>query len=186
VSGLVYSLRMLRRDWRAGELRVLVIALVVAVASVSAVGFFTDRVQQALHRQANELLGADLVVESDRPLPAAFGERAAQSGLQTAAVARFRSMVLAGGRSHLGEVKAVTAGYPLRGELRVARTLYGADASTRAIPAPGTAWADADLMRELDLRVGDTVTLGSLQLVIRRVLTYEPDRSPAYSPSRPG
>src|SRR5512139_595151 len=84
---------MLRRDWRAGELRVLVAALILAVASVGTVGFFADRVKGALTRQANLLLGGDLMITGDRPLPPAFAERARADGLATTPVIRFNSMV---------------------------------------------------------------------------------------------
>src|SRR6185295_6116126 len=115
--------RLLLRDWRAGELRVLVAALVLAVGSVGTVGFFADRVKGALTTQANLLLGADLMVSGDRPLPAAFQAVAKERGLSTAPVIRFNSMVPpppgapAEASAILSDVKAVSEGYPLRGKI---------------------------------------------------------------------
>ena len=93
LSTIRLAWRLLRRDWRAGELRVLVAALVLAVASVGTVGFFADRVKGALTSQANLLLGADLLISGDRPLPAAFADDATRRGLATTPVIRFNSMV---------------------------------------------------------------------------------------------
>src|SRR5260221_5415476 len=99
-------MRMLRRNWAAGELRVLLLALVIAVASVTTVGFFADRVQSALDRQANELLGGDLVVISDKPLPAPFEEAAPRRGLAIAKTRTLPRIVGASSRVELGEIQA--------------------------------------------------------------------------------
>lgn len=172
---LQFSLRLLARDWRAGELRVLVIALVIAVASVTAVGFAADRVHQALRQQGNELLGADLVVLSDQG-PPQYAERAQRLNLRHASTMSFLSMALAGDASQLAEVKAVSEHYPLRGELSIAREPFGAEQRIRAIPAPGTVWADARLLQQLKLKAGDTLTLGAAQFTLAALLAREPDR----------
>src|SRR6266404_4535712 len=120
MNTLRLALRLLRRDWRAGELRVLVAALVLAVGSVGTVGFFADRVKGALTRQANFLLGADVMISGDRPLPPAFADDARAMGLATSPVIRFNSMVQPNAQADadtvavLTDVKAVGAGYPLR------------------------------------------------------------------------
>ncbi|MEO8754748.1 MAG: ABC transporter permease, partial [Casimicrobiaceae bacterium] len=120
------ALRLLRRDWKAGELRVLMAALVLAVGSVGTVGFFADRVKGSLTTQANLLLGADLLLSGDRALPDAFAENARQRGLATTPVIRFNSMVPPGARAGaeasavLSDVKAVGEGYPLRGVITLA------------------------------------------------------------------
>lgn len=172
---LQFSLHLLARDWRAGELRVLVIALVIAVASVTAVGFATDRVQQALREQGNELLGADLVILSDQA-PPQYTARAQQFNLQYAATMSFASMALTGDVSQLAEVKAVSENYPLRGRLRIAPQLFGAEHSVRTIPAPGTVWVDARLLQQLKLNTGDTLMLGAARFTVAALLTHEPDR----------
>src|ERR1700704_337399 len=112
--------RMLARDWRAGGLRGLAMALVIAVASVTSVAFFADRVGQALVRDAHQLLGADLVLVSDHPWREAVFQEIRGRGLQDAAALNFVSMAFAGDKSQLAGVKAVTENYPLRGRLRVA------------------------------------------------------------------
>jgi len=170
------GLRMMLRDWRAGELRLLVLALVVAVAAVTSVGFLADRVSRALERDASQMLGADLVLEADEPVPAAFLDQARQRGLTTSSALQFPSMASSGDGAQLVSLKAVEPGYPLRGSLRVADAPYGADAVTRDVPEPGTVWADPQLLSLLGIKVGDSIGLGDARLRVARVITYEPDR----------
>lgn len=169
------ALRLLVRDGRAGELFLIGAAVVIAVASVTTIGFFTDRVRQALNRQANQLLGADLVVAADRPLPPAFAAAALTRGLTVTRMMRFPSMTVRGDKNVLSSIKAVTPGYPLRGELRIADRLYAADRRADSIPAPGTAWVDDKLFTQLALAIGDSVDVGSSKLKVAAILTVEPD-----------
>ncbi|MEO5573802.1 MAG: FtsX-like permease family protein [Gammaproteobacteria bacterium] len=169
-------LRMLRRDWRAGELRLLFIALVVAVASVTSVGFFTDRIAQALQRQANDLLGADLLLVSSRPPADTYSESAARLGVQRATTVGFLSMVLAGDKNQLSDIKAVSPGYPLRGQLQIADRVFAPGNVTRDIPQPGAAWLDAGLLNQLGVKLGGKVTVGEIELIVTAVLVQEPDR----------
>jgi len=171
---------MLLRDWRAGELRVLALALIVAVGSVTTVGFFTDRIQQSLSTQANLLLGADLVLASDQPLSEAFAADAAKRGLQVARTVAFPSMVLHGAQSQLTEIKAVSPGYPLRGELRVSDRPYAPDRPARAIPPAGQAWVDARLAGQLGVAVGEPLQVGAARLMVGALLTQEPDRASGF------
>ena len=176
MNTFVLMLRMLRRDWRAGELTVLGLALVVAVASLTSVGFLTDRVGQALIQESHQLLGGDLLLTADHAWSAAIRREAEQRGLDIADSASFPSMVSAAATSHLAEIKAVSRGYPLRGALRIAPALNRADAETREIPARGTVWLDERLTAALDVRTGDELILGSRRFKVSAVLTLEPDR----------
>ncbi len=173
---MMLALRLLGRDWRSGEVRVLALAVVIAVASMSSVGFFTDRVQQLLVLQANVLLGADLVIAADHPLPVDFQTSARQSGLRTAQTESFLSMVQADGRNQLVAIKAVSSQYPLRGQLRIAPRRFAEDHEAEDIPAPGSLWADARLLGELGIRTGDRVAVGDTSLIISAVISHEPDR----------
>jgi putative ABC transport system permease protein len=169
---LRYSLRALRRDWRGGELKVLAAALVIAVASITSVGFFTDRVRLAMSQQAAELLAADLVVAARQAPPAEWERHAQAQGLRTARTASFPSVVLAGDNAQLVDVKAVSAGYPLRGALRVADAAFGTERVADGIPAPGTVWVDERLLGVLGLQVGGSIKLGALRFGIARVITF--------------
>jgi putative ABC transport system permease protein len=174
---IALALRLLARDWRAGELTLIGIAVAIAVASVTSVGFFTDRVRDALHRQANQLMGADLVVVADRPLPPEFEAEALRRGLAVARMTRFPSMVVRGDEHALASVKAVSPGYPLRGEVRIAEALDGDDRRASGLPAPGAVWVDARLYAQLALRAGETIGLGDSRLRVEAILTQEPDSS---------
>ncbi|MBS1222510.1 MAG: hypothetical protein H6R23_2130, partial [Proteobacteria bacterium] len=171
------ALRALRRDWQSGELRVLAVALLIAVASVAAVGFFTDRIQLAMERKASELLGADLVVAAPNPLQPALAEEARQRGLQTAETLGFRSVVLAGETTQLTEVKAVGPGYPLRGTLQISDAPFAPPRLATTIPEPGQVWLDERLSQTLNLHVGGALDLGVRGFRVSQVLAYEPDRA---------
>lgn len=184
------SFRMLRRDWRAGELRVLAFALVIAVGGMTTVGFFADRVQLALSRQGNQLLGADLIIFADHPLPPHYTDESKRRGLTVSTAIKFPSMAAKGENSLLTEIKAVTAGYPLRGELRISED-FGNVSSSRptrianAIPPPGSAWVDEKLMIRLDLKRGDMIELGTGHFTVSALITQEPDYSIGFINLRP-
>ncbi|WP_090441637.1 ABC transporter permease [Duganella sp. CF458] len=178
------ALRMTARDWRAGQLRFLLVALVVAVAALSAAGFFIDRLRSGLNRDAHQLLGADLVVVADNPVPAAWRAEAQQRGLLVADTLAFPSMAQAGqgdaARSVLVTLKAVSPGYPLRGRVKVNTDLAQANDSigqpAPAAPQPGTVWIDPALATALDVAVGGTLQLGDKQFRVMQLIAAEPDR----------
>lgn len=171
------ALRMLRRDWRSGELTVLAVAVMIAVASMTSVAFFTDRINQALQRQANELLGGDVVISADHPLPEVYQRQARELGLRSAEVREFHSMVVAGSGQQLTDIKAVTPGYPLRGTLRLQSRRFAADRPAQGIPAPGEVWVDPRLLGQLDLEAGAPVGVGEVELSIAAIIAHEPDRA---------
>jgi putative ABC transport system permease protein len=172
------------RDLRAGELRLLVLAVVLAVAALSAVGFFADRLNAGLTRDARQLLGGDAVVASDQPAPAEFVERAHALGLQTATTATFPSMGRApddkGGAARLVAVKAVSEAYPLRGALQLKSAPDGPEQPTRQAPPRGEVWVDAGVLDALNLTLGDTLLLGDAGLRIGRIIAIEPDRGTGF------
>lgn len=174
------SWRMTRRDWRAGELRFLLVALIVAVAALSSVGFFVDRMRAALERDANQLLAADLRVAVDQAVPDAWLAKATQSGLQTATTISFPSMAQAGegdnSRALLSSLKAVSTTYPLRGNVKLVNPAGGDDIAALAPPSHGTVWVDAHILTGLSVAVGDTLRLGEQTFTIAGVISVEPDR----------
>ncbi len=173
---LTFALRQLRGAWRANELRVLLAAVVLTVAATGAVGFFADRIQFALERQGSLLLGADLLVVSDRSLPDGWLQRAHSRGLVTVRTMEFPSMVLFGEASGLAEIKAVAPGYPLRGTLMVSETAYGAARAVRHVPASGEVWLEPRLAAALGVAVGEHVGLGERDFVVGAILAQEPAR----------
>ncbi len=180
MATLKLAWRMLLRDWRAGELRVLALALVLAVASVASVGFFADRVRQALAREAQQLIGADLVVQGDRPVRSELRDELRRRGLRQAQSTGFVSMARKGENAQLAGVKGVSEGYPLRGRLRTAPQVNAPDAAATGIPAAGTVWVDERLAATLAARVGDAIELGNSSFKIGAILTLEPDRGASF------
>ena len=168
------------RDLRAGELRLLIVAVTLAVASLTAVGFFADRLKGGLERDARQLLGGDVIINSDQPAPAEFLQKALALGLRTSQQLSFPTMARArdedGGASKLVAFKSVSAGYPLRGNLSVAEG-PGLNAElTREIPAPGTVWVEAALLDALGLEMGQPLLLGDASLRVSKIIVSEPDR----------
>ena len=173
------------RDLRAGELRLLLVAVTLAVAALTAVGFFADRIKGGLQRDAKALLGGDVVLSSDNPTPPLFKDKAAALGLQSAASVGFPTMARAteaqGGASKLVALKAVSSGYPLRGNLRVASTADNAEGTpTRDLPAKDAVWVDASLLDSLNLKLGDSLLLGNSTLRVDRIIVQEPDRGAGF------
>ena len=170
------TLRLLRQDWRSGELHLLAAAVVLTVAAITAVGFFTDRVEGAMARQAGELIAADLAIEASSAPAEALTEQARALGLQTARILEFSSVVTGGGQPQLVQVKAVDRAYPLRGQLRI-RPQIGAPAQpTEHGPAAGEAWVEPRLLYLLDAEIGDRLGLGEAELRMGAIVAHEPDR----------
>jgi len=184
-SALKLGWRTLWRDFRAGELRLLMLAVTLAVAALTAVGFFADRLQAGLQRDARQLLGGDAVLASDQPAPVAFEELAQSLGLQMARSMSFPTMARAsdaqGGSTRLVALKAVEPGYPLRGKLKVSAAPEEAQSiESRDIPAPGEVWVDPPLLESLGLKMGDAVLLGNSSFRIARLIYVEPDRGAGF------
>lgn len=169
------ALRQLLRDARAGELRVLFFALLIAVAASTAIGFFGARLNDAMLLRATEFLGADLVVRGSAPATPEQIEAGSQLQLDHARVVEFSSVIATDDNLQLASVKAADSHYPLRGELRSAAAPYQPEQVSHG-PQPGEAWAEARLFAALDLHIGDLIEVGNKPLKLTRVLTYEPDR----------
>jgi len=176
--------RTLWRDLRSGDLRLLLLAVTLAVAALTAVGFFADRLKGGLQRDARQLLGGDAVVASDNPAPEAFAKQARALGLKVSTSLSFPTMARApeerGGGSRLVALKAVEDGYPLRGQLTVASDAAAPGQKTDEIPAPGEVWVDAPLLEALGLQAGDALLLGERSFRIARVIVLEPDRGAGF------
>jgi putative ABC transport system permease protein len=182
--------RNLWRDLRSGELNLLVVSVVLAVAALSAVGFFSDRLQAGLWRDARQLIGGDAVVVSDKPSAENFLQKAKELGLKTNLTLSFPSMARAddaqGGETKLVALKAVSEGYPLRGQLTLLNN-SGSDASgkptsqvTRQVPTSGQAWVDPAMLDVLNLKLGDKLWLGDKSFQISALIDREPDRGAGF------
>jgi putative ABC transport system permease protein len=188
---LQLGLRNLWRDLRSGELNLLFVSVVLAVSALTAVGFFSDRLQAGLWRDARQLLGGDAVVVSDKPTAENFQKKAQSLGLKINATLSFPSMARAddaqGGETKLVALKAVSEGYPLRGQMSLQNAQSVGDANnqassrlTRDVPQPGQAWVDPALLEVLNLQKGDVIWLGDKSFQISELIEREPDRGAAF------
>lgn len=168
--------RLLGRELRSGELRLLFLALALAVAAVTAVGFFADRVRLALEREAQQLMGGDLVLIADHPWSPELALEAKRRGLQVAETLSFPSMVMGREQPQLADVKAVSSGYPLRGKLSATTQQNAPGLPVNLGPQPGTVWLDERLSGALAAEPGSKVSVGQKTLPVAAILTLEPDR----------
>ena len=177
--------RLLIRDWKGGQLRLIAMALVLAVSVVASVAILAERVQHGLSREVSTFLAADILLRSGVPLPENYQQKAVDMGLSTARITEFSSMVFHGDSNHLASVKAVSETYPLRGELTIASQAFALDESSWQIvqkgPDLGEAWVEERLLPIMDVELGEYIEVGILPLKVTRIIVNEPDRGGGFS-----
>ena len=182
---VAFALRSFGRELRSGEVLVLLAAVGLAVAALTAVGFLTDRIGKAVARQANETLAADLRLRSQDRVPQEWQDLAQDYNLDTAETMAFPSVVFADDESALSTVRVVSDGYPLRGALRVTEAFFAEERTVDTIPGPGEIWAEGSLLARVGADVGDSLQVGELDLRITAILTYRPDQSIGFASMAP-
>jgi len=176
MNTLKFAFNGLKRDWYSGELRLIGISILIAVACLSSVSFFTDRVKRGTQKQATELLAADLVLISSKKIQTKYIDAGTSAALIISLSESFRSVVLKNDKLELAEVKAVDSSYPIRGHLRTSDNLFGEEQVNDSIPSRGSAWVDSRLLQALQVDIGQSISLGASELIVEKILTYEPDR----------
>ena len=174
------ALRLLWREFVSGQLSLLAIALVVSVAAMTTTEVLTDRIDRAMRADAAALLGGDLKLRGPRPIDSDWLAEADVLGVSATETIEFPSVIGSQSNFELTGLKIVTDGYPLKGKLEIADSRAGAGYPASGIPAPGTAWADPQLVSKLDIDVGDTVSVGEIELEITQILVFEPDRGGSF------
>jgi len=180
MRALRFALLALLRDWRSGELAVLLAALLVAVTALTGVGFFTDRIAQAVLQRAAEVIAADLKLSSTKPPAATYEALAAENDIQTARTTSFPSVVFFGEESSIAAVRAAGPGYPLRGRVKISDAPFEPARETDALPGRGEVWLDSRLLARLGATIGDRVNIGASNFIITQVLDYRPDQGSAF------
>jgi putative ABC transport system permease protein len=175
-----FAFRNLWRDLKSGELSVLLLALTVAVLSLTAVGFFTSRISQGVRAQAAEVLAADLRLEAPNPIPEKYFAQAQRRGLKSARILTFPTAIFSGDASQLAALNAVTAGYPLRGHVRIADRPFGVARATSRIPDRGEVWLDARIVAQLKIALGSPLRIGAASFRVTQVLDYRPDQGTGF------
>ena len=179
------ALRSLGREWRSGELGVLLLALTIAVAALTGVGFLVNRVGAAVSMQANEVLAADIRLGSPQPITEQYFEEASHRGIHSARVTSLLSVVFNGDASQLTSVQAVSPGYPLRGNLLVADEPFAKGTSAAGIPTPGEVWPDSKVLAALGGKLGGKLSIGAATFRVGRVLISRPDQGGTFAELAP-
>jgi putative ABC transport system permease protein len=185
VNALRLALRTLAREWRSGELGVLLLALIVAVAALTGVGFLVSRIGAAVALQASSVLAADLRLGSPQPIEARYFEEATRRGLQGARTTALLSVVFNGDASQLTNVAAVSAGYPLRGRVLIAAEPFAPGRPATDIPAPGEVWPDSRLLAAVGGQVGGQLAIGAASFRVAHVLIAKPDQGGTFAELAP-
>jgi len=185
VKALRLALRALAREWRSGELGVLLLALIVAVAALTGVGFLVSRISAAVTLQASAVLAADLRLGSPQPLGEEYFREAERRGVRAARSTNLLSVVFNGDASQLTNIRAVTQGYPLRGRVLVADEPFGKGTSAAGIPAAGEIWPDSKLLAALGAHVGSRLAIGAAEFRVSRVLISRPDQGGTFAELAP-
>ena len=185
MKALRLALRTLAREWRSGELGVLLLALTVAVAALTGVGFLVSRISAAVALQASEVLAADIRLGSPQPLGDAYFTEAAQRGVRSARSTNLLSVVFNGDASQLTNVAAVTAGYPLRGRVLTASEPFAKGTAAAGIPAAGEVWPDSKLLAAVGGHVGSQLSIGAAEFRVTRVLISRPDQGGTFAELAP-
>ncbi|OQW68188.1 MAG: hypothetical protein BVN34_10450 [Proteobacteria bacterium ST_bin12] len=170
------SYQQLFSQWKSGDLRVMVFALILAVTSITAVNFFINRIALHLNSQGGMLLGGDLVVISDQAIPADYVELAKKFNLQSTSTLEFPSMAINGERNQLAEIKAVQSTFPLRGDFNVQLNPQKTAENIRSTPDQGDVWLEPRLATILNVAFNDTVEVGAAKFKVAGILVRESSR----------
>ena len=180
IKYLSLAWRLLLRDWHVGELKVLVVALIIAVASMTSIGMFTQRINNAMTDQAGQFLGADLLLRSPQSINNNIIDQAKRSGLKTTSSLSFSSVIVAHDEFQLTHIKAVDQHYPLLSQIKTSKTQYGAEQSVNYGPPAGEVWLAPRLFSLMDLKLNDEIELGETQLKVTAVLKHDPGQASSF------
>ena len=167
-------LRQIGTQLRTTEWRALLFATWIAIALATLLALLGDRLERGLLRESAAMLGADLVLSSQRPINLERIEQAHTAGLETTEVAQFPSMIHVDEEMMLVSVRAATPPYPLRGQIRTQ------PAQATQMPPPGEVWVEARILSQLGLALGDSITLGYSELRIGAEMLSSPDRGTGF------
>ncbi|KPJ90581.1 MAG: hypothetical protein AMS18_10515, partial [Gemmatimonas sp. SG8_17] len=171
-----YAITMARREGRSSRRRLGLYmgSISLGVAAVVSINSFRANMTDAIHGESRALLGADLELRSLRPFPNTVQgviDSIEAQGTPTSYVTTFASMALAKktGKTRLVDVRAVTGGYPYYGSIETVPP-----GQWQTIQSSRLALVDPSVLVQLDVAVGDTLSIGTAAFVIHGVLSKVP------------
>ena len=179
IRGLLYGLKKFWSEVFSGDLLILFLSIVLAVTSISSVGFLGDRLKSSMQMQASSILGADLVLRSASKIDSKYLDLAAANDLDSAEMSTFLSMVITEDDNLLTSIKAVTASYPLRGELKIVNS-QGTKIKHFGSPEPGNIWIERKVLETLGLMELDKVSIGNKNFIVEGIIEDYPDRNSSF------
>ena len=179
IRGLLYGLKKFWSEVFSGDLLILFLSIVLAVTSISSVGFLGDRLKSSMQMQASSILGADLVLRSATKIDSKYLDLAAANDLDSAEMSTFLSMIITEDDNLLTSIKAVTASYPLRGELKIVNS-QGAKIKHFGSPEPGNIWIERKVLETLELMELDKVSIGNKNFIVEGIIEDYPDRNSSF------
>ena len=179
IRGLLYGLKKFWSEVFSGDLLILFLSIVLAVTSISSVGFLGDRLKSSMQMQASSILGADLVLRSASKIDSKYLDLAAANDLDSAEMSTFLSMIITEDDNLLTSIKAVTASYPLRGELKIVNS-QGAKIKHFGSPEPGNIWIERKVLETLELMELDKVSIGNKNFIVEGIIEDYPDRNSSF------
>ena len=179
IRGLLYGLKKFWSEVFSGDLLILFLSIVLAVTSISSVGFLGDRLKSSMQMQASSILGADLVLRSASKIDSKYLDLAAANDLDSAEMSTFLSMVITEDDNLLTSIKAVTASYPLRGELKIVNS-QGTKIKHFGSPKPGNIWIERKVLETLELMELDKVSIGNKNFIVKGIIEDYPDRNSSF------
>ncbi len=177
--GLIYGLKKFWSEVFSGDLLILFFSLVLAVTSISSVGFLGDRLQASMKMQASSMLGADLVLRSTSEIDSEFLSKAETNNLNWAETTTFLSMVITKDDNLLTSIKAVTESYPLRGDLKIVN-FNGIQIEHSGSPPSGKIWIEKKISESLELNQSDTLSIGNKNFIVDGIIEDYPDRNSSF------
>ena len=179
IRGLLYGLKKFWSEVFSGDLLILFLSIVLAVTSISSVGFLGDRLKSSMQMQASSILGADLVLRSASKIDSKYLDLAAANDLDSAEMSTFLSMVITEDDNLLTSIKAVTASYPLRGELKIVNS-QGTEIKHFGSPEPGNIWIERKVLESLELMELDKISIGNKNFIVKGIIEDYPDRNSSF------
>ena len=179
IRGLLYGLKKFWSEVFSGDLLILFLSIVLAVTSISSVGFLGDRLKSSMQMQASSILGADLVLRSASKIDSKYLDLAAANDLDSAEMSTFLSMVITEDDNLLTSIKAVTASYPLRGELKIVNS-QGTKIKHFGSPEPGNIWIERKVLETLELMELDKISIGNKNFIVKGIIEDYPDRNSSF------